>query len=206
MRRTALLFVALVLFQNAALAQSPLPSYVPPPPPSAPTQWKVDLQQLRKLACLPSCNFMVDVDGANLSEFQKANDLKDAVKRITALEKEMKGDATDAERFMALGELYDDDARCEHAWTQARELFKRRLQVEPDNGWLHAQYSLAICQNAAEAEAEARMAVRLAPKDWRCRKMLSSAHFNRMCVAFFGGEERVPWKANHSFSTTGIAF
>src|SRR5262249_38065866 len=144
--------------------------------------WQVDQAKLRKMARLPMCSLKInfgDVGGC-LVDARTRNGQK-PLERITELEKQLKGDASDAERDLELAGLCEDTHRargiCEAAYARARAHFKERLQAEPSNGWLHAQYAEALYPHIAEAEAQALEAVRCAPGDYRCWQALGRVRY-----------------------------
>ena len=97
---------------------------------------------------------------------------------ITALRQQMRGDASDAERYVRLGELYDDaddETNGCRAYAQAVELYRPQADAQPANGPLLTQFGTALWLaeqdarvSSADAEQLLRKAVTVAPRDWEC--------------------------------------
>jgi tetratricopeptide (TPR) repeat protein len=179
----------------ARFEQPPLGLLPPPPPPAL----QVDRTKLRGMAHMPTCLLYIDFGNIGVAALdQKTGKRQDPAKRIAALQKEMQGDASDAERYLELGQLYEDEGRDKDASTaafaKACALLKERTRLEPANGWLHAQYADALWPQIAVAETEALEAVRCAPADWRSWHALGNVRYNQISVALFGSQEAVPWE------------
>ncbi len=88
----------------------------------------------------------------------------------------LKGTIEDAETVYRMAELYSDLDKKEKSrehYQKAMDLFAKRLEAEPKNGWLVAQhanawYQLASDEKQREADTSYRRAVELSPEDWRC--------------------------------------
>jgi tetratricopeptide (TPR) repeat protein len=204
MPRTVSLLIALILTGTAA-AQSadPWPWFDPtspkftestektlPPHPPAQQSHRVDKTRLRKLAYLPQLSMSFNMQ----CELGTTLDPQATAKRIVALENELQGDATDAERCAELAGLYEEDNRpekvCDEAFAKARQLFQERIKIEPANGWLHAQLVPTLWPDAAAMEAEALEAIRCSPRDFRCWGMLGEVRFRLVIEPLFGTGKR----------------
>jgi hypothetical protein len=111
----------------------------------------VDTVKLRQLAYLQQCfvSFETgDIFGLRLDP--KTKQRVDPAKRIAELDKQIKGDPSDAERYLELSELYEDQSHWEQAVTKAHSLFKERIKAEPANGSLHARYAITAWPNTSE--------------------------------------------------------
>jgi hypothetical protein len=174
MYRTTVLLAVLALTTATAKGQESPASRSQPGGSPLPPAMKVDTARLRALAYLPEGTVAFrfgEITPPCLDE--RPPDPRQPAEKIAALEKDLKGDASDAERYLELSELYEDDERAEHALSKARELFKQKIQVEATNGWLHCLYAVTLWTTPALAEPIARKAVELAPGDYRCWESLS---------------------------------
>ena len=132
-------------------------------------------KKLREVARLPT------IDLAFGLKFQSGNGWtlsvvgveEDSTAEITSLRKELNGDLSDAERFTRLAALYaraNDKTNLQAAADKALELWKRRVELQPDNGPFLAEYgnSLTSAEKYGEAESVLRKATRVAPAEWKC--------------------------------------
>jgi hypothetical protein len=161
------------------------------PLPLQPPSHRVDKTKLRKLADLSVASVSLEWDfdsNTNILNPQAA------AKRIAVLEKELQGDATDAERYGELAELYEGENRPEKATAairdKAKQLFEERIKSEPANGWLHAQLASILWPDEAAIEMEALEAVRCSPKDYRCLQTLGGIRFRQVIQQFLSTEPR----------------
>jgi tetratricopeptide (TPR) repeat protein len=93
--------------------------------------------------------------------------------RIADLEKSLTGKPADAERYFQLGDLYLDVSEYEKSRTAFNKsvlYFRQRVELEPDNASLLAQFGEALfaASSTDEAESVLRKAVKLAPKNGAC--------------------------------------
>ena len=100
-------------------------------------------QQLRELAQMPHFARTASIQ-YSLAEVPNWGEQPDLGKQIADLEKGLKGDASDAESLLELGFLYDGKDQRKQAMTKAAEMFRKRVESEPKNGWLHAQLAEAL--------------------------------------------------------------
>ncbi len=135
--------------------------------PSAAAQ--VDKEALRKAAQLPTVsvtfNFGIDPVRGWVVGFGKP----DASADIKAVRAQMKGDASDAERYFRLGTLLSEKKDWTAALTTAKQLYRQRLAMKPDDGYLLCRLGMTLWELDENKEAEelVRQAVQKAPGDWR---------------------------------------
>ncbi len=92
---------------------------------------------------------------------------------ITKLRGELKGDGTDAERYARLSWLCDhsrDETNSTIAAKKAVELFRPRIELQPDNAPLLTAIGEALsdAERFDETESVLRKATRIAPTEWKC--------------------------------------
>src|SRR5579883_1922263 len=132
---------------------------------------------LRKLVKLPSISFDPAWKFDPLRGFTFSAGEHDAATAIGDLEKQLKHDASDAEAELRIGDLrakLGDTAGATKNWARAAELFRQRVEMQPDDPALLVGFGRAL-QGAGKmekAESILRKAVQLAPKDWKCRVAL----------------------------------
>lgn len=132
---------------------------------------------LRKLVKLPTITFeptwVFDAErGFSVGSLEQ-----DARAEITKLRKQLTHTPADAEIDLRLAEVYasiNEFAGARKSWTHAADLFRKRVELQPDDAQLRAGFGQALqgCGKMDEAESTLREAVRLAPKEWRCRVAL----------------------------------
>jgi tetratricopeptide (TPR) repeat protein len=159
MMRTGLtVLVTLVLLAPAVCAQGP------------------NKGKLRELARLPAVTIKAGIVEHLDQFFLRERPHHDVPAEITKLEKEMRGDACDAERYEKLGDLYteaNDTARAEAAYDKAVVLYRKQAADRPQDGRVlfHLANNLPN-DRLDEGEALLRRAVALAPGDWECWQAL----------------------------------
>ena len=132
-------------------------------------------KKLREVVRLPTIDFAFSL------KFQSGNGWtlsvvgaeEDSSAEIATLRKELRGDISDAERFTRLKELYakaNDKTNSQAAAAKALELWRRRVELQPDNGRFLAELgrSLAGAEKYVEAESVLRKATTVAPAEWKC--------------------------------------
>jgi tetratricopeptide (TPR) repeat protein len=130
-------------------------------------------EKLRKLVRLPAVVFPVEWQFDPERGFVLGSGDCEARARISEIEKELTTDASDAERYESLGDLYssvNDLKDAATAWSTASGLYRRRVELQPENGLLLAGFGRALqhTDRAPEAESILRRAVQIEPKQWRC--------------------------------------
>jgi tetratricopeptide (TPR) repeat protein len=132
-------------------------------------------KKLREVVRLPTINFAFSL------VFQRGNGWtlnvvgaeEDYSAEIATLRKELRGDASDAERFTRLVTLYakaNDKTNSAAAAGKALERWRQRVELQPDKGPLLTQFgeSLSGAEKYEEAESVLRKAARIAPAEWKC--------------------------------------
>jgi tetratricopeptide (TPR) repeat protein len=137
----------------------------------------VGKDKLRTLVKLPTITFQEDWTFDPERGFALGSEAQDARAQIAELQDGLKGDLSDAKSEEQLGELYEtvgDGQSAEKAWTRASELYRKRVELQPEDGVLLAGFgwSLECAGRRPEAESLLRQAVRIAPGEWRARVAL----------------------------------
>lgn len=130
-------------------------------------------ERLRKLVKLPTVTFQANWSFDPERGFALGSSSQDTTARTARLRGEMKRDASDAERYHALAELYignNDFANAGRCWSRAVEFYRRRLESQPTDGVLMAGLgeSLHGTGKTQEAESLLRRATHTAPGEWKC--------------------------------------
>ena len=133
---------------------------------------------LRKLVKLPTVAFDATWSFDPERGFSVGSRDQDVLAEIADLRKQMKHVPADAENYLRIGELYNsinDAANARKTWTRAADLFRKRVDSDPGNGLLLAEFGRALdgAGKPEEAESKLRDAVRLAPSQWKCRVALA---------------------------------
>jgi tetratricopeptide (TPR) repeat protein len=131
---------------------------------------EVDKVRLRQASHLPTFALLAGVGFNSEEGLVLMGDSRDFPAEIAALEKALKGDDSDAERYYRLGRLYDKikDKKAEAAANKAVELYRRQLQARLDDGRLLADLGRALdaAGKGDEADATLTRATQVAPKEW----------------------------------------
>jgi tetratricopeptide (TPR) repeat protein len=131
---------------------------------------EVDKVKLRKAVYLPTFSLAAGIGFSSEDGLVLMGDVRDIPAEIAALEKTLKGDDSDADRYYRLGRLYDKlkDKKAEQATDRAVEIYRRQLQARPDDGRLLAALGRALdaAGKTAEAETVLNRAIQAAPKEW----------------------------------------
>lgn len=132
---------------------------------------------LRKLVKLPTISFeptwAFDIERG----FSIGSQEQDVHGQITALRKQSKPGMADAETYLRMAELYssvNDPVNARKTFSRAADLFRKRVESQPDDGLLLASFGRALhgAGKLDEAESTLRNAARLAPKEWKCQVAL----------------------------------
>jgi tetratricopeptide (TPR) repeat protein len=129
-----------------------------------------DRVKLRQAPRLPSAEASVGVVWDSGRGFSLPGEPADPGPEIDGLRKAMTGDASDAERYHHIAELYGrrkDEPRAREAGGRAIELYRQRVNAEPNNGALLARLGEALdgAGDAKEAETVLRRATSVSPDD-----------------------------------------
>ncbi len=127
---------------------------------------------LRHLAHLPIVSMTFGYGVSGRGEFVNLADAGSRPEKIAKIEKELKGDATDAERYRCLGRLYGEarqSAKSKEAFSKAEKLFRQQYGQHPKDNALRLRLAdtLEELKQYEEAETLLRRAVKEAPEDWR---------------------------------------
>lgn len=133
----------------------------------------VDKAKLRELARLPTVPLIFGYGVSTISGFEYAETSSpDRKVEIARLQKQMKDDPSDAERYILLGRHHNMGKREKEAkecWSKAIAICRQQLREHPDDtSWLiRLGDALTHDGQAREAEPLLRRAVKEAPKEWR---------------------------------------
>jgi tetratricopeptide (TPR) repeat protein len=140
---------------------------------------------LRQLITLPPMHFTVNVV-ASRGQLRWRQDLG-TPEEIAKLQKELRGDSTDAQQLLQLGRLFEDAGRTNQAalaYSNAVTAFRQQVENQPKDGKLLAGLgeALANISQRLEAETVLRRAVTVSPRDRACWTQLGlflsdSSHF-----------------------------
>lgn len=131
----------------------------------------VDKEKLRQAVSLPCISVIIGYAVNARGEFISNAEVIPEPHKIAEMEKELKGDATDAERYSRLANLYSragQQAKGKEACQKAVALFRKQLEQHPDDAaiqWRLAD-SLDVAEKSEEAETLARRVVKDHPNDW----------------------------------------
>jgi tetratricopeptide (TPR) repeat protein len=130
----------------------------------------IDQAKLREAIKLPemSVEFNFKFNARNDDASQDPN------AQIAAMQKTLRGDPSDAEIYIKIGNIYNaepvnDQKQAAVVYKKAIPLFRKQLEKEPKNAWVMAQLGTGLADLGQDEAAEKMLqeAVRLAPKDWR---------------------------------------
>ena len=161
-------------------------STAPPPPLSEKkTPKKVDKDKLRELARV-SCQKWTFRFLRTSDPFKKTDKEKEVVaKKIAELKKKLRVNENDAESYLELSELYEDEEKVKEACAKAVELFERRIQSESENGRFHIQFAKALIgvRDFLEAENQLLEGIRISPQEWWIWQALGSFYAARAAAS-----------------------
>ena len=128
--------------------------------------------KLRRLVKLPLVSFPANWVFDPERGFQLGTPGAERAERLAEVGRELGQDPDDPVRLRELGTLLDElnePARARAARNRALQIFKRRLELQPDNARVLREYgrTLAEAARSDEAESALRRAVELAPEDWQ---------------------------------------
>lgn len=176
----ALVFATLVTAAKAADKKQVPAGHLPAPQESVQNpKARLDKRdKLRKALSLPciSADILYSVNGRG--DFESSADLSPDPDKIAAIEKELKGDATDAELYCRLATLYnlgeDQLAKSKEAGLKAAALFRKQLEHHPDDITIRLRLADVLNQidKKEDAEALVRRVVKDHPNDWRAYLVL----------------------------------
>lgn len=131
----------------------------------------VDKEKLRRAVSLPRLCTMVGYGLNGRGEFTHSSELVPEPEKIAKIENELKGDATDAERYSYLARLYyraHQQTKGKEACLKAVALFRKQLEQHPGNAAIQLRLAEALdhAEKSEEAETLARRVVNDEPNDW----------------------------------------
>ncbi len=131
----------------------------------------VDKEKLRRAVSLPQITVIIGYGVNGRGEFMNNAEAIPDPEKIAEMERELKGDATDAERYRRLANLYSragQPTKRKEARLKAIALFRKQLEQHPDDAailWRLAD-ALDDAEKSEEAETLARRVVKDHPNDW----------------------------------------
>ena len=131
----------------------------------------VDKAKLRELAQLPSIHMDFGFAFSSISGFHFGENL-DHLAEIARLQKRMKGDPSDVERYLLLGRHYGAAKRekeAKEAWSKAAAICRKQVREHPgDMSWLiRLGEALLYNDDGKEGETLLHRAIKEAPNEWR---------------------------------------
>src|SRR5260221_5910707 len=114
-------------------------------------------EKLRKLVRLAAIVFQAEWEFDPERGFVLGSGDREALAGISEIRKELTADAGDAERYENLGELYtsvSDLKNAESAWDTAAGLYRRRVELQPENGVVLSGVWQALHDTGTNNEAE----------------------------------------------------
>jgi tetratricopeptide (TPR) repeat protein len=132
-----------------------------------------NLDALREVIQLPSMTIRVGFGLTGEGEVQCMGEQAGVKAEIAELRATLKGDTSDAPRYLRLAEFHEKLGEWPQAVTanaRALELYKKQVRAHPKDGTLLAGLGQALwyADRDEEPEKNLRQAVVLSPGDWRC--------------------------------------
>ena len=125
-------------------------------------------KKLRQAAWMPTVSIKSGISFSTERGFSLVDDKPDWQPRIAALRKQLQGNASDADRYFRLRELYEgsgDEKAAEKAARKAVKLYRPQVKAAPDDNRLLTR--LAICLDSeTEQETLLRRVVKRAPGEY----------------------------------------
>jgi tetratricopeptide (TPR) repeat protein len=158
---------------------------------SGSVQAQPDKQKLREAIKLPSMTFAFGVGFSAIPGQTAWAEESDPQAEIAALRKALKGNASDAERWQALGSLYErreEKSLSQAAFARAVSLYRQRVKAQPRQVPLLIAFGKTLQKASQQEEAERvfRQATQAAPKDWRPWVALGDVLGDRALSTLFG--------------------
>ena len=132
----------------------------------------IDKAKLRKLAELPEVSASFCINYSTTLGFYFNGNKPDPLAEVARIRKQLKGDASDAERYLRLSWLYSKAGRekeADEADTKVIALCRKQMREHPDDMRCLALLGEALVRSGEikEGETVLRRAVKEAPKEWR---------------------------------------
>lgn len=129
--------------------------------------------KLRRLVKLPGLTFQAEWAFDPETGFTLGSNDQDKSSQIKTLRKELLADPTDADGYLRLGALYadvNDYPNASSARSKAVQLFRNRVDLQPEDALLLAKFGQALQAAGKKQEAESvlRRAILAGPKEWKC--------------------------------------
>lgn len=157
---------------------------------------EMDKATLRQLANVPEPgNFVLGIGFSSSKGFVFAGEKTDPPSvTIARIRKELKGDATDAERYQRLWSVYEKSKRkkdADDAKVRAIALLRQQVKDHPHDMYHLAQLGdfLFFSGETKEGEESLRRAVKETPHDWRVWKLLADCIDNQATSAILGHQK-----------------
>lgn len=174
MIRWRYVLVSLPVFVTlACMAQGADKEKLPPPRESVENLQKhVDsCEKLRKAASLPRITVLIGFGVNSRGKFLASPVVVPEPAQLTAREKELTGDATDAERYVSLADLYfrsNQSDKGKEARRKAVPLFRKQLEQHPGDTAIQLRLAdtLDVIERSEEAESLVRRLVKDHPSEW----------------------------------------
>ena len=159
-------------------------------------------EQLRKLAKLPTVSFQFGFAFNAVDGLSDLGTTLDPADEIASIQKAMQDTPSDAGRYYRLSQLYGKQAadkdKSEQALNKSIELFRQRVDQQPENGRLLADFGEALdgSTNHLKAEHVLRKAVRIATNDWHGWANLGGLLQNRAFQSIYNDAGAKEWSAD----------
>lgn len=153
----------------------------------------VDKAKLRRAAPLPKVTAKAGVGFNAARGLTFGGEKPDPAIQLAALQKELRGDDSDAERYDKIGDLHAElkqSDRADQARGKAADLYRRRLAARPDDADALTKLGslLPALEQGAEGEALLRRAVEAAPRAWKPLVALGERLESRAMGALWGAK------------------
>jgi tetratricopeptide (TPR) repeat protein len=134
---------------------------------------ELDKDALGKTTRLPCISTMIGVGLDSERGFYMGPKDLDYPAEIAKLQKEMKGDDSDAERYVKMAGYFGklkDKTHAEEASKKALELYRSQLKKHPKDPAIQAGFAGALYDTGKPEEGEKmlRQSIKAAPKSWEC--------------------------------------
>jgi tetratricopeptide (TPR) repeat protein len=151
----------------------------------------IDKAKLREAVRLPKMQYRVGFYIYTRIGITFTNDTQTIRDEIAALERELKGDVSDGERYTRLADLYNhfnEREKTRQARDRAIELLRSQIKKEPGNGRARATLALALFTEDFTEEVDSLLnrGIDLAPRDWYPLVVRGRILTERMMIRAYG--------------------
>jgi tetratricopeptide (TPR) repeat protein len=153
-----------------------------------------NLDKLRQAAWMPSVTIMAGVGFSSEGGFSMMHEKPDPKPRIESLSKQLRGDDSDADRYLRLSRLHSqagDTKAAKEARKKAEASYRRLLKVKPDDGLLMTRLADCLRQDDPETERLLRQAVNVPSGGWEAWMALGDCLHSKAFCALFGKDKKV---------------